>query len=206
MIEHIHSEQLKEDFYRIYSDYVRRYGEKAIWFSYRTRKAASKAYDEPSTEMLAEDDLINPKLIRVYSVMSNDYHIRRYGATPEGSGYVFAEEEMRVDDALVMLERYFFRDAWVKIKSFDAGSRVIVFSVQSFYPLDGEWDGVILKREGTRSLYGVVPDGKVFDQAERQFIRYTYAQVLRIKSIGATWRMADSTNAVYLYHVTVQDE
>jgi hypothetical protein len=200
-IDHPFSKQLKEDFNRLTREYLVRYSEPALWYSYRM--ALPKAIDDASAD-LDPDRVGQPTPIRVLALLPNDFHIQRYGITPEGLGICFADVEMRVDDRLVLLDRIFPRDTWAKPKSIDPAKNLVVFAVPSFYPLEGQWEQGVLIRHSERHLQGTYTEQP--SMMNRYYIRYDYAYVLRVKSIGASWRIEGEEHPVFSYHVSIQDE
>lgn len=204
MLLHPFSQQLREDFHRVVSEYLERYSEPALWFPMRTDMPQSMVDASASIDLDRVGTGGNFLTVRVLAILPNDYHIRPYGITPEGMGICFADIEMRVDDILVLPERMMPRETWAKPKRVDSATQRIWFAVPSFYPLAGEWEQGELVRADIRTLYGKY--AQPVDMQERYHIRYEFAYTLRVKSIGASWRVAGMEKSVFSYHVSLQDE
>lgn len=199
--EHPFGRQLREDYQRLAYEYLHRYSEPALWFA-GSMELPKRIVDASSS--LEPNRLGEPSVIRVLALLPEEYHILRYGMTPEGTGLCFTTEQLRVDDILVLPQRLFPRDTWAKPKEVDAARKEIVFAVPSFYPLRGEWEQGRLVFHAPRMLRGAYEQS--VNMGERYYLRYEYAYTLRVKSIGTSWRVSDMEDVVFSYHVSVQDE
>lgn len=204
MLMHPFSDQLREDFHRLAKEYLERYSEPALWFPMRTELPHSLVDASAVVDLDRVGTGGSYLTVRVLAILPNDFHIQRYGITPEGTGICFADFEMRVDDVLVLPERMMPRETWAKPKRVEAITQRIFFAVPSFHPLAGTWEQGELVRYDIRTLYGKY--ATPVNTQERYLIRYEFAYTLRVKSMAASWRVAGMDRPVFSYHVSLQDE